>query len=161
MLYCYNCGEKTILNTKCTKCGSIFWKNPRCCAGSLIIFDNNLLLVRRGQEPWAGYWDIPGGYCEAHEHPKDCAIREAKEETGLDIEITNYHGIWLDTISETSIYGDNICIYYTARPINDNLKILDKNEILEIKWFSWNNLPYNLAFPSHIPCVLQKYRSNL
>jgi len=161
MYYCYNCGKKTTLNKSCTNCNTVFWINPRCCAGTLIVSGDNILLVKRAREPWKNNWDIPGGYCEAHEHPKDCAIRETLEETGLNIEIIKFHGIWTEPSSDKGIYGDNICIYYISKPKDSNLKIMDKNEILEIKWFNIMNLPPNIAFPNHIPYVLETYLRSL
>ena len=58
--------------------------------------DGRLLLLRRNIEPWLGWWDIPGGFCDAEEHPMDTAAREAQEETGIAVEVTGFLGLWLD-----------------------------------------------------------------
>jgi len=58
--------------------------------------DGRLLLLRRNTEPWLGWWDIPGGFCDAEEHPMVCAAREAREETGIAADVTGYLGMWLD-----------------------------------------------------------------
>jgi 8-oxo-dGTP diphosphatase len=45
--------------------------------------DLNILLIRRGKEPFKGNWAFPGGFMEMDETTEECAIRELEEETGL------------------------------------------------------------------------------
>jgi len=54
---------------------------------ALIVRDGKVLLVRRGKEPFLGYWSLPGGGVEAGETPEEAVMREVREETGLDVEI--------------------------------------------------------------------------
>jgi len=58
------------------------------CAGA-IVFDasGRLLLVRRGNEPSRGLWCEPSGRCEPGEPALDACVREAREETGLDVRV--------------------------------------------------------------------------
>jgi ADP-ribose pyrophosphatase YjhB (NUDIX family) len=51
------------------------------------VFDEagRLLLIKRGQEPNAGRWTLPGGRCEPGESPARTAVRETREETGLEV----------------------------------------------------------------------------
>ena len=60
---------------------------PIVGVGALIVQDGRLVLVKRGVEPDKGRWSIPGGAVELGEEVRDAAVREAKEECGLDIEI--------------------------------------------------------------------------
>lgn len=57
------------------------FKRIRC--GTFIIKNNKVLLYQRP----AGYWYFPGGGIEGSETPDQCAIREAREETGLKIKL--------------------------------------------------------------------------
>ena len=58
------------------------------CAGA-IVFDvaGRLLLVRRGHEPSKGLWCEPSGRCEPGESAEQACVREAREETGLDVRV--------------------------------------------------------------------------
>ena len=58
------------------------------CAGA-IVFDasGRLLLVRRGNEPSRGLWCEPSGRCEPGESAADACVREAREETGLEVRV--------------------------------------------------------------------------
>ena len=56
------------------------------CAGA-VVHDaaGRLLLIRRGREPGRGLWSLPGGRCEPGESAAETAVREVREETGLDV----------------------------------------------------------------------------
>jgi ADP-ribose pyrophosphatase YjhB (NUDIX family) len=121
--------------------------------------DGRLLLVRRAHEPWRGTWDVPGGFCGAREHPADAAVREVKEETGLEIRTTAILGIWIDTYAPDGPEADKVTlnVYYHATPTGTAEARLDPNEVAEIGWFAPGELPNALAFPGHIPKVLRAW----
>ncbi len=57
------------------------------------IHDDMVLLHRRTKDPNKGLWVAPGGKLEPHESPSECAIREMREESGLEIEAPLLRGI--------------------------------------------------------------------
>lgn len=69
-------------------------KRPVPAVGALIIKDDEILLIKRGHEPGAGKWSIPGGSVELGETLVEAVKRETKEETGLDVEVGALAGIY-------------------------------------------------------------------
>jgi ADP-ribose pyrophosphatase YjhB (NUDIX family) len=98
--YCPKCA--TELTTKheggrdrlaCSACGWVYFGDFSIGVGGVVIRDGRALLIRRGQEPRRGWWQIPGGYCE-HDEPFDVAVvREVYEEAGIRAKVENVLGL--------------------------------------------------------------------
>lgn len=145
--FCQGCGTPLVerfVDSRprrvCPGCGRIHWRNAKPCAGALVVRHGKVLLVRRTIEPFLGYWDIPGGFCEADEHPAQAAIREVREETGLDIELTGLLGLWMDEYEGTFTLN----VHYLARPLT--LHIQAGDDASGAAWFAPNALPRRIAF---------------
>ncbi len=98
-----------------------------------------VLLQKRGV---SNKWGFPGGAIELGETPQMTAIREVKEETGLDVEVGKLIGIYTDSNVEYS-NGDkahSIVIAYELKVIGGNL-FCDNEETLELKYFALDSVP--------------------
>ena len=105
--------------------------------GIAIIQAGNILLTKRRDFP---VWCIPGGHLAPKESLPETAIREAKEETGLDIEITGFVGLY----SMPDKWQDGSCeIIFRAQPIGGKL-LTSTSETVNAAYFSRNDLPSNL-----------------
>jgi 8-oxo-dGTP diphosphatase len=159
-LHCSACGEVLPHDppVTCPACDAQHWRNAKPCAGALIMRDGRLLLVRRSMEPWLGWWDIPGGFCEAEEHPMVAAVREAEEETGVTVEVTGFLGLWLDRYPDPSDPDSVVTLnaYYHA-VAGSEMGSPDPAETAEIGWFTPDGLP-PVAFPDHAEAVLAAWR---
>ena len=72
----------------CVRCGFVFYLDPKVAVGTIIRDDDGrIVLVRRAIEPGYGKWVYPGGYVDRGELVKDAAVREAREEAGLQVRL--------------------------------------------------------------------------
>ena len=95
--------------------------SPRLAADIIIEFpDGEIVLVKRGVEPYKGRWAIPGGGVEIGETVEQAAVREAKEETGLDIKLTGLVGVYSDPNRDPR--GHTVSIVYHAVPVGGDMK---------------------------------------
>jgi len=102
------------------------------------------LLVRRSVEPGIGEWCLPGGFIEVGETPQEAAVRELKEELGIDIQNPRL----LDVGSHLNgYYGDVLIIGFTLQ-IDEKLKIIPGDDVSEAVYFSIENRP-DLVFRVH------------
>lgn len=101
-------------------------------------------MVRRAVEPFLGWWDMPGGFLEPGELPTDGAIREAREELGVEVRLTELIGLYVDTYRDASEFTLNP--YFTAQIVSGTPSPDD--DALEIGWFGMHELPQELAFKS-------------
>ena len=78
------------------------FKFPIIGVGVVVWKNDDFLLIQRGKEPRYGQWSIPGGRQEIGETLKETALREIREETGLEIRITNFLEV-LDSIDRNNM----------------------------------------------------------
>ena len=78
--------NKPVEENPCPRCGR--WKNPSTTSDSIVIKKidgkEHILLIERGAEPFKGELAVPGGFIDYNEDPADAAVRELKEEAGID-----------------------------------------------------------------------------
>lgn len=143
--FCPKCGHKIHDGSNpphCSHCGITYYRNAKPCASVLPIKDGKVLLGKRGQEPYKGAYDIIGGFMEAGELPEDAAIREAKEETGLDVKITSLLGIYSDRYGDDGDYTLNL--HYLGKVIGGEMKPMD--DIASLEWVPISDVPLDEGF---------------
>src|SRR5688572_30012020 len=149
--FCPQCGgtlERRLLKATeperlvCRACGFVFYIDPKIAVGTIIrSAADRIVLVRRAIDPGYGKWVFPGGYVDRGETLMAAAIREAREECGLDVR--------LDGLVNIYSYAGRapVIVVYAATAIGGALCIDD--ECLETAEFDKSSLPWeNLAFRS-------------
>ena len=79
----------------CVRCGFVFYLDPKVAVGTIIRDeDSRIVLVRRAIEPGYGKWVFPGGYVDRGEQVHAAAVREAREEAGLEVRLEKLINIY-------------------------------------------------------------------
>lgn len=127
---------------KCPTCGRYVSRDIVC--SGIVIYDNKLLLIKRGINPEIGKWALPGGYISWDETAEEAVVREVKEETGIDAKVKKLLSV---NSSPDRIPGENlqnVGLFYVLEPLSFDLKKQD-GEIEDVKWFDLDKIPI-LAF---------------
>jgi 8-oxo-dGTP diphosphatase len=145
---------------ECSVCGFVTYAHSMPTSSAVVDDgEGHVLLARRGRDPFAGSWDLPGGFLEEGEPPLDCVRRELREEAGIDLTDVRLLGIWMDSYEYKRRLVATLNIYYTARVADGTLEPGD--DVAELRWFAPDEVPTDeLAF-GHIPEVLSAWRGKL
>jgi len=114
---------------------------PLVGVGAIIIEGDRVLLVKRAHPPLQAQWSIPGGVLEVGELVREAAVREALEETGLEIEPGELLGVY-DRIlrdPEKRVQYHYVLIDFLCRPVGGELRAA--SDAAEARWFMRAELP--------------------
>ena len=124
-------------------CGFVFYLDPKIAVGTIIRIGDQgrIVLVKRAIEPGYGKWVFPGGYVDRGEEITLAALREAREEAGIDVRLDHLVNIY-------SYAGRSpVIVVYAATMISGELAVDDEG--LEIREFDLDEIPWDdLAFRS-------------
>ncbi len=135
----------------CPQCSYVHFNDPKVAVGVVAQRRGRLLLVRRNHEPRLGEWSFPSGYVDAGEVLEEAAVRETKEETGLDVRIQRLLGAY-------SAAGERVIfIAYAGRVTGGQIEV--GAECQDVRFFPPDSLP-PLAF-SHDAAILRAWRLGL
>jgi ADP-ribose pyrophosphatase YjhB (NUDIX family) len=113
-------------------------------ANVVIVNEKNEVLLQQRSD--SGLWGLPGGLMELDDSIEQCAIREAKEELGIDVELTGFLGVFTNPMMRwrVSDKAKVICFSFTAKIIGGELKKGD-HETNGFGYFAYDQLPTNHA----------------
>lgn len=96
-------------------------RRPLIGVGAVVFnADNEILLIKRGKAPNLGRWMVPGGTLEWGETLEEAAVREVREETGIDIEIETFVEI-IEAITPGEEGFHYVIMDYAAHPVSGTL----------------------------------------
>lgn len=112
-------------------------RSPRIVvgAGALIHRGRRLLMIKRGENPDRGMWSFPGGSVEVGETTEEAAVREVKEETGLDIGVEGLFDVVTYLPGKGSLHADQmIVVDYLGKPRRGRVRL--NHESSDFGWFT-------------------------
>lgn len=108
--------------------------------GCIIIHENKVLLV---YEKGRDFWGLPKGHVEEGESEVQTAVREVKEEVGIDVEVDTNKRYSIKYIIRNEI--EKTCILFIAKPKNYNIQ-KQEDEIGDVKWCDFDEAIETLTF---------------
>jgi 8-oxo-dGTP diphosphatase len=88
-------------------------KTPLLTVDAVILFRKGVVLIKRQNQPYQGFYALPGGFVEVGERTEEAVRREAREETGLEIELLGLVGAYSDPGRDPRGHVVSLC--YLAR----------------------------------------------
>ncbi|MCX8021163.1 MAG: NUDIX domain-containing protein [Syntrophorhabdaceae bacterium] len=149
-LYCAYCGHTLGLEEiegrirqVCPSCREVVYENPIPAASVIVMNElKEILLVKREREPAQGMWCLPIGFAETGETIEEAALRELKEEAGIEGKVVSL----IDVVSEyNEIYGDVLVVTFEVEKTGGAEKAGD--DATEWGYFHYLSLP-EIAFES-------------
>jgi len=127
---------------RCPQCGTVVkeYRNPFPTVDIIIEQGERIVLIMRRNEPQQ--WAIPGGFCDYGESLEEAAIREAREETGVEAELIEQFHTYSDPRRDSRQH--NITTVYIARAIGGVMQAQDDAQ--DIGVFTEDDLPPQFAF---------------
>ena len=125
----------------CPHCGKIVkvYRNPFPTVDIIIELDEGIVLIKRKNPPYG--WALPGGFVNYGESLEATAVREAKEETSLDVSLVAEFGAYSDPNRDPRMH--TITVVFIAKAQGEPKAADDASEV---GVFQQNTLPENLAF---------------
>ena len=118
------------------------FKDPKCTVDAVVIVVDQVLLIKRKNDPFKDCWALPGGFINYGEETlEEAAVRELKEETNLSATKISFIGNYSDPNRDPR--GHTISHVYKIEEWTGAPKAAD--DAKEFKWFYLNNLP-EMAF---------------
>ncbi|HEY6770341.1 MAG TPA: NUDIX hydrolase [Candidatus Sulfotelmatobacter sp.] len=114
---------------------------PFVGVGAVIIERDSVLLVKRAHPPLQAQWSIPGGVLEVGELVRETAVREAREESGLNVEVGKLLGVYDRVLrdAEQRVQYHYVLIDFLCRRVSGELQAGD--DATEVRWFTRQELP--------------------
>lgn len=121
-------------------CSETGYQTPKLDTRAAIFKNEKILLVHENN----GTWSLPGGWCDVLESVRSNTIKEVREETGLEVRASKLIAVQDRNKHNEPIYAYGICkVFVLCELIGGDFK--KNSETTEIKYFSLDNLPENLA----------------
>lgn len=147
--YCPQCGTPLQdreaygrVRRYCPACDLLIFRDPKVAAAVLVEQEGKVLLVRKAYGRARGRWSLPAGFVEYDEDPATTAVRECREETGLEVELRGL----LDILPGAGPPGEaSFTIVYLGRIVGGEPHASDDAD--RMGFFSVDDLP-PLAYES-------------
>jgi len=117
----------------------------RVGVGLIIRRGDQVLLIRRQNAHGAGSWSPPGGHLDVGETFEQCAVREAREETGVDVDTVRFVAVTNDVFEPEGRHY--VTVWLEGEYLAGEPAVRSTRELSDVRWFPWDRLPEPLFLP--------------
>ena len=153
--YCHRCGERLgerevggQLRPSCASCGETVFLDPKVAVAVVATDEGKILMVKRAIDPMMGRWSLPAGYVDRGEVVEEAAVREVREETGVEVRLGSLVGVY-------SSPGAPVILVVYAATITAGVAS-PGDEAMEVGFFHPDELP-EMPFP-HDDEIIRDWR---
>jgi len=127
---------------------------PSLTVDGIVVKNGKILLIRRGKDPFRGAYALPGGFVEYGETVEGAIVREIKEETGLETDVSFLLGVYSDPLRDPR--GHTVTVVFVMDFVRGELHPGD--DAIDAGWFDLDQLP-ELAFDHYQ--IINDYRKRM
>jgi 8-oxo-dGTP diphosphatase len=167
--YCARCGAALEERERggrrrpvCPRCGWTYYAKNAIGAAVLIErpavagAGKEVLLVQRAHEPYRDWWMLPAGFVEYGERAEATAVREAREECGIEVRLDGLFGVYFGTDDPRN---PSYLLVYRAHPVDEGATLVAGDDARALGWFAAGALPERIAFEGHRQALADWQRS--
>ena len=114
---------------------------PLLTVDAIILYNDSIVLIKRINEPFKDQYALPGGFVDIGETTEKAVIREAKEETNLDVKIIKLLNVYSEPSRDPR--GHTVTLAYLVK--GEGI-LMSGSDAKSIELFKYNQIPKNLAF---------------
>jgi len=150
--HCPLCGAALVIEEverrprpRCTRCTFVLFANPASASAGLVLDrSRRVLLIRRRIQPFRGDWALPAGYQEEDEEPAQTALREIREEAGVEARVLGL--VDLMFVPDDPRKPANVAVFLCA---HEGGEPAPGDDAEDARWFSLDALPGNIGFDNN------------
>ena len=128
----------------CPSCDFVLWPDPKLATAVVVEASGGIVAGKRAIEPGRGLWCLPGGFVDDHEHPAEAAVRECREEIGVEVRVSELVGVYHVQRAQRP----HLVVIGYRGLLEDGEQPVAGHEMDEVGVFPADQLP-PLAFSSH------------
>jgi len=132
----------------CPGCGFVQFISPSATVSVLVVEGDRVLLGRRLSEPGRGLWSLPAGYLEFADDLVGAGVREVREETGLEVDITSIFNV---IVSFWSPEYHFLTVFLVGHVVGGELCAAD--DLAEVAWFPLTGPFPEMAFQEDVDMI--------
>ncbi|NVO00734.1 MAG: NUDIX domain-containing protein [Geobacteraceae bacterium] len=153
IVHCPGCGGQNLSwptrkNFSCGDCGFLLYLNTAAAAAVIIECRGKILFGLRKNEPGRGMLDLPGGFVDPGESGEEAALREVREETGIELPELHYLFSLPNSYHYRDVVYDTLDLIFHCR-LTELPLMQAADDLVELLWIDYGNIVIeNIAFIS-------------